>query len=135
MTRAKEELWVMRFRRSELTSRFASSLFPKPKEEVKKAAPLSPRAVPDLVPWRRPPGAVSRVPPCATAALGPKVVSRSGDIVSVCFADGVERRFSLTAPCGWGSFSLRKKNKNFLFPVNGIARLTRIAYEGQQTSD
>ena len=49
MTRAKEELWVMRFRRSELTSRFASSLFPKSKEETKKAVPLSPRAVPDLV--------------------------------------------------------------------------------------
>ena len=50
MTRAKEERVVMRFRRSELTSRFASSLFPKPKEETKKAVPLSPRAVPDLVP-------------------------------------------------------------------------------------
>ena len=107
MTRAKEELWVMRFRRSELTSRFASSLFPKPKEEVKKAVPLSPRAVPDLVALEQ--TARRCIPGTALChrSFGPgKVVSRSGDIISVCFADGVERRFSLTAALRLGQFQL-----------------------------
>ena len=107
MTRAKEELWVMRFRRSELTSRFASSLFPKSKEEAKKAVPLSPRAVPDLVAIEQ----TSRrcVPGAALChrSFGPgQVVSRSGDIISVRFADGVERRFSLSAALRLGQFQL-----------------------------
>ena len=107
MTRAKEELWVMRFRRSELTSRFASSLFPKSKEEAKKAVPLSPRAVPDLVAIEQ----TSRrcVPGAALChrSFGPgQVVSRSGDIILVRFADGVERRFSLSAALRLGQFQL-----------------------------
>ena len=112
MTRAKEELWVMRFRRSELTSRFASSLFPKSKEEAKKAVSLSPRAVPDLVAIEQ----TSRrcVPGAALChrSFGPgQVVSRSGDIILVRFADGVERRFSLSAALRLGQFQLAEEKQ------------------------
>ena len=102
----------MRFRRSELTSRFASSLFPKPKEEAKQAVPLSPRAVPDLVALEQ--TARRCVPGTALChrSFGPgKVVSRSGDIVSVRFADGAERRFSLTAALRLGQFQLAETDE------------------------
>lgn len=112
MTRAKEELWVMRFRRSELTSRFASSLFSKSKEESKKAVPLSPRAVPDLVAIEQ---TSRRCVPGATLchrSFGPgQVVSRSGDIISVRFADGTERRFSLSAALRLGQFQLAEEKQ------------------------
>ena len=82
----------------------------KSKEEAKKAAPLSPRAVPDLVAMEQ---ASRRCVPGVTLchrSFGPgKLISRSGDIISVRFADGAERRFSLSAALRLGQFQLSEQ--------------------------
>ena len=71
MTRAKEELAIFRFRREGLESTFANTLFPY-----------------DLSPGDR----------VDHKIFGPgRIVSRQGDIASIRFEDGTEKRFALAA--------------------------------------
>ena len=87
MTRAKEELAIFRFRREGLESTFANTLFPydqrvahPPERESGPREHLSPG---DRVDHK---------------IFGPgRIVSRQGDIASIRFEDGTEKRFALAA--------------------------------------
>ncbi|MBD9247337.1 MAG: hypothetical protein EGQ60_00650 [Clostridiales bacterium] len=87
MTRAKEELAIFRFRREGLESTFANTLFP---YDQKVAHPPERESGPreHLSPGDR----------VDHKIFGPgRIVSRQGDIASIRFEDGTEKRFALAA--------------------------------------
>ena len=97
MTRAKEELAIFRFRRSDLGSAFARDLFPprqglfrrpvlpRPKAGAKPAPPL-----PDLA------GFDAGTPVHHRAFGRGTVVSRQGDIATILFQEKGEKKVSLS---------------------------------------
>lgn len=92
MTRAKEELLVFRFKKPGLSSTFAEDVFPETPKAVIHPAPKPGRSAPrvDSSPFL--PGV--RV---IHKTFGPgKVVARQGDIATLLFDDGQEKRFSLS---------------------------------------
>ena len=94
MTRAKEELLVFRFKKPGLSSTFSQALFP-------------PKPKPVFHPQPKP-GRKSSAPTPNLAAYSPgvrvthrtfgggKIVSRQGDIATILFDEGTEKRFSLS---------------------------------------
>ena len=87
MTRAKEELAIFRFRREGLESTFANTLFP---YDQKVAHPPERESGPreHLSPGDR----------VDHKIFGPgRIVSCQGDIASIRFEDGTEKRFALAA--------------------------------------
>ena len=98
MTRAKEELFLFRFRRSDLGSAFARDLFPdKPRRLRQAVAPRpkgggkpAPPPLPDLALFDA--GA-----PVTHRAFGRgEVVSRQGDIATILFQEKGEKKVSLS---------------------------------------
>ena len=98
MTRAKEELFLFRFRRSDLGSTFARDLFPDKTRRLRQAvAPRpkgggkpSPPPLPDLTLFDA--GA-----PVTHRAFGRgEVVSRQGDIATILFQEKGEKKVSLS---------------------------------------
>lgn len=98
MTRAKRQLSVFRFRREELASAFSSYLFPQkepmpvpvrpaPKPGARAIRPKIPKDTAPYVPGLR---VVHR-------KFGPgRIVARQGDIATLQFTDGGERKISLS---------------------------------------
>lgn len=102
MTRAKEELALFRFKKPGLSSAFAQALFP---EKPKPASPLRPHPKPLGRPKAAPKDLAAYRPGLRvahTAFGGGKVVSRQGDIATILFDGGEEKRFSLSVAVGRG---------------------------------
>ena len=98
MTRAKEELFLFRFRRSDLGSTFARDLFPDKTRRLRQAVTPRPKGggkpapppLPDLA--RFDAGA-----PVTHRAFGRgEVVSRQGDIATILFQEKGEKKVSLS---------------------------------------
>ena len=98
MTRAKEELFLFRFRRSDLGSTFARDLFPDKTRRLRQAVTPRPKGggkpapppLPDLALFDA--GA-----PVAHRAFGRgEVVSRQGDIATILFQEKGEKKVSLS---------------------------------------
>ena len=98
MTRAKEELFLFRFRRSDLGSTFARDLFPDKTRRLRQAVTPRPKGggkpapppLPDLALFDA--GA-----PVTHRALGRgEVVSRQGDIATILFQEKGEKKVSLS---------------------------------------
>ncbi|MDO4517294.1 MAG: ATP-dependent helicase [Bacillota bacterium] len=95
MTRARDHLAIFRFKKPGLMSTFAADVFPQTKEPEKKkgrVGPKSAKAAPkvDSAPYI--PG--TRV---SHRVFGPgKLVHRQGDIATILFDSGEEKRFSLS---------------------------------------
>ena len=98
MTRAKEELFLFRFRRSDLGSTFARDLFPDKTRRLRQAVAPRPKGggkpapppLPDLALFDA--GA-----PVAHRAFGRgEVVSRQGDIATILFQEKGEKKVSLS---------------------------------------
>lgn len=111
MTRAKEELSVFTFKRSDQQSDFSVELFPKPEEKPIKphpkraAASARPKAstaqVKDLSKDYIPGTRVAH----KTFGRG-KLVSRAGDIVTIAFDSGEDKRFSISTAIRMGQLKL-----------------------------
>ena len=92
MTRAKEELLVFRFKKPGLSSTFAEDVFPETPKAVIHPAPKPGRSAPRVDSSPLLPGV--RV---IHKTFGPgKVAARQGDIATLLFDDGQEKRFSLS---------------------------------------
>ena len=98
MTRAKEELFLFRFRRSDLGSTFARDLFPDKTRRLRQAVTPRPKGggkpapppLPDLALFDA--GA-----PVTHRAFGRwEVVSRQGDIATILFQEKGEKKVSLS---------------------------------------
>ncbi len=106
MTRAKEQLSLVRFRKPELHSTFAEVLFP-PKKEVPKPIQAKPNPKPKPKPKSKPKESSKPTVSVNTALYVPGVrvhhrvfgggtlASRQGDIATIQFDSGEQRRFSL----------------------------------------
>lgn len=102
LTRAKNELEIFRFRDPGMSSTFSGSLFLKrdnrPAEAPKDPGDLAREAEaykPELKLHHR--------------VFGPGIVTaRNGDIITVCFESGQEKRFSLATALRWGQFRLQE---------------------------
>ena len=108
MTRARQELWVMTFRKPELTSSFSSFLFPQ-KAPQKKQAPARKSPAPAALAAQLTAAARDYIPGTRVrhARYGSgTLTAREGDRITVRFDDGTVKPFSLPTALGMGQFSL-----------------------------
>ena len=108
MTRARQELWVMTFRRPELASTFSSFLFPQ-KEPPKRKAPVRKSPDPAILSAQLTAAAKDYIPGTRVrhARYGPGLLTtRDGDRITVRFDDGTVKPFSLPTALGMGQFTL-----------------------------
>nr|WP_317325852.1 ATP-dependent helicase [uncultured Flavonifractor sp.] len=108
MTRARQELWVMTFRKPELTSSFSSFLFPQ-KDPQKKQAPARKSPDPAALAAQLTAAARDYIPGTRVrhARYGSgTLTAREGDRITVRFDDGTVKPFSLPTALGMGQFSL-----------------------------
>ncbi|MDY3014080.1 MAG: ATP-dependent helicase [Evtepia sp.] len=106
MTRAKEELTIVRFRRGDLASTFAREIFPEKKQEKRKKPPSVPTKKVVKTTGGNPEEFLPGVGVTHKRFGVGEVVSKQGDIVSICFDSGEEKRFSLSVALRQGQ--LRK---------------------------
>lgn len=110
MTRARKELWVMRFRRPELFSSFSAFLFPQ--QEPQKKSPnrkAPPKPDPAALAAQLAAAAKDYIPGAQVchARFGPGILTaREGDRITVRFEDGTVKFFSLPTALGMGQFTL-----------------------------
>ena len=103
MTRAKQELCVVRFQRADLSSQFAEALFPPAAPPSPRPSPMSspPAARPKPLPLHQVTDDeqhyVTGVSLCHKTFGPGTLTARAGDIVTVRFASGTEKKFSLSA--------------------------------------
>lgn len=107
MTRAKNEVAVFRFLREGRRASFADAVFAQPKKTA--PAPKAPWLPKKVAESRGQSAAESFRAGCAVEhkQYGPGVVeSRQGELLSIAFASGERRKFSLTAAIKSGSLTL-----------------------------
>lgn len=97
MTRAKEELLVFRFKKPGLSSSFSEALFPpKPRQTH---PPFHPQPKPGRAPRKPAPDMAAYLPGARVTHRtfgGGRIVSRQGDVATILFDEGIEKRFSLS---------------------------------------
>ena len=111
MTRAREELWVMTFRRPELASSFSAVLFPD-QQAQKKKAPARKSPDPAALAAKLTAAAKDYIPGTRVlhARYGPGLLAvREGDRITVRFDDGTVKPFFLPTALGMGQFSLESR--------------------------
>ena len=98
MTRAKEELFLFRFRRSDLGSTFARDLFPDKTRRLRQAVTPRPKGGGKPAPPPLPDRALFDAgAPVTHRAFGRgEVVSRQGDIATILFQEKGEKKVSLS---------------------------------------
>lgn len=108
MTRAKEELWVVRFRRSGLESTFTQALFPQ--KSVSPTTAPRPVILPSRTSHTQPLQYAERYLPGVQVThkqFGPgELTLRTGDFITIRFQSGEEKRFSLSTALKMGQLSL-----------------------------
>ena len=106
MTRAKGSLGVFTFRKGGLSSTFARELFPPKNPEQKKARPAKPLAQPNREEVAARQARYASGVRLVHRTFGPGVITaRTGDIATVSFDSGVDKRLSLSTALRMGQLA------------------------------
>lgn len=108
MTRAKKELSIFRFRKSTLCSTFAEAVFPDNIPAAKNANTLNAVRITPVsqeIKWKAK-DYISGVRVSHKVFGSGKLMDKKGDIVTIRFDDGTEKRFSLTTALQMKQFRL-----------------------------